>query len=158
MSTVTSDFPASQTSQLTGLSMTMLDYLCRSKVLQPSANRCSGRGNKRLYSFSDVVLLRIIERLLRNGISVSKLRTALAALRKRHPEFASRSPAGALLVTDGKRVYLRQGAQVVEDLAVGQLAFAFVIELETVRRDVREKMGIELPKSKRIRSKRRVAI
>jgi DNA-binding transcriptional MerR regulator len=158
MSIVAKSFSASRTGELSGLSKTMLDYLCRSNVLRPSARPCSGRGNKRLYSFSDVVLLRIVDRLLRNGISVSKLKTAFAALRKRHPEFASRSTAGALLVTDGKRVYLCQGREVIEDLVGGQLAFAFVIEIDGVRRDVSERAtSIPVKQAKQSQPKRRVA-
>ena len=129
-------YDVAQTERLTGLPRTMLDYLCRSEVLRPSAVPCRGRGRRRLYSFSDLVLLRVIARLLESGISVLKLRKSLAALRKRHPELATRRIAGSLLVTDGVRIYLRQSAQVVEDLACGQLEFAFVIQLDGVKRDL----------------------
>lgn len=89
-----------------------------------------------MYSFLDVVILRVIARLLRNGVSISGMRSAFTGLRKRHPEIADSSLAGALLVTDGKRVFLKQGREVIEDLSGGQLAFAFVVELGGISRDL----------------------
>jgi DNA-binding transcriptional MerR regulator len=89
-----------------------------------------------MYSFVDVVILRVISRLLKNGVSVSGMRSAFTGLRKRHPEIAADSLAGALLVTDGKKVFLKRGREVFEELNGGQLAFAFVVELGTIGRDV----------------------
>lgn len=149
-------FSVAQTEKLAGLSRTMLDYLCRSGILQPSAKPCRGRGHRRMYSFSDLILLRVIARLLTSGISVLKLRKSFAALRKRHPEFATKRMNGAVLVTDGVRIYLRQGTQVLEDLMGGQLGFAFVIELERVRRDLGHQVGAATA-PKRNRRKRQLA-
>jgi DNA-binding transcriptional MerR regulator len=129
-------YSVAQTEKLTKLSRAMLDYFCRSEVLRPSAKPCRGRGHRRMYSFSDLVLLRVIARLLQSGISVLNLKKSLAALRKRDPEFAARRTSGAVLVTDGARIYLRQGSQVIEDLVCGQLQFAFVIQLDGVRREL----------------------
>ena len=129
-------YSVAQTEKLTKLSRAMLDYLCRSEVLRPSAKPCRGRGHRRMYSFSDLVLLRVIARLLQSGISVLNLKKSLDALRKRDPEFAARRTSGAVLVTDGARIYLRQGSQVIEDLVCGQLQFAFVIQLDGVRREL----------------------
>jgi DNA-binding transcriptional MerR regulator len=149
-----SGYTVPQAERLTGLSRAMLDYLCRSEILRPSAKPCRGRGHRRLYSFPDLVLLRVIARLLESGISVLKLRKSLAALRKRHPEFATSRISGSMLVTDGARIYLRQSAQVIEDLISGQLGFAFVIELEGVRRDLSRLVHSSTASSGR---KRRVA-
>lgn len=149
-------YTVAQAEKLAGVPRTMLDYLCRSGVLRPSARPCRGRGHRRLYSFSDLVLLRVIARLLKSGISVLKLSKSFAALRKRHPEFAHERLNGAVLVTDGARIYLRQGAQVIEDLMGGQLGFAFVIELEGVRRDLRQQAGSSEP-SKRVPRRRQPA-
>jgi DNA-binding transcriptional MerR regulator len=129
-------FSVAEAARLSGLSATMVEYLCRTAVLRPSASPPRGRGRRRMYSFLDVVILRVIARLLKNGVSISGMRSAFTGLRKRHPEIADSSLAGALLVTDGKRVFLKQGREVIEDLSGGQLAFAFVVELGGIRRDV----------------------
>lgn len=146
-----------RTEKLTGLSRAMLDYLCRSGVLRPSAKPCRGRGHKRLYSFSDLVLLRVVARLLSSGISVLKLKKSFAALQKRHPEFATKRMKGAVLVTDGARIYLRQDTQVIEDLMGGQLGFAFVIELNGVMRDLGHPINAAKRRPNRSRKSRRFA-
>ncbi len=152
----TDGYTVAQAEKLVGIPRTMLDYLCRSDVLRPSAKPCRGRGHRRLYSFSDLVLLRVIARLLKSGISVLNLRKSLAALRKRYPEFADERLNGAVLVTDGTRIYLRQGTQVLEDLMGGQLGFAFVIELGGVRRGLSQQINSSKP-SKQSRRKRQRA-
>ena len=147
MNQTTTGFSACQAAHLACLSKGMVDYLCRHKVVRPSARPCRGRGNQRLYSFGDVVVLRIVSRLLRNGISVLRLKSAFTALRRRHPEFERDSLSGALLVTDGTKVYLRHGQAIVEDLTQGQMGFAFIVELDGVRRDIAERT--RAPKKKR---------
>jgi DNA-binding transcriptional MerR regulator len=94
-----------------------------------------------MYSFSDVVILRVIKKLLDNGVSVAGMRSAFAGLRRRHPEFSSTSLPGALLVTDGRRVFLKRSRDVLEELTSGQLAFAFVVELGAVRRYLTARIG-----------------
>lgn len=136
MNQTNAGFSARQAAHLAGLSKAMIDYLCRHRVVLPSALPCRGRGKQRRYSFGDVVVLRIVARLLQNGISVYRLKSAFSALRRRRPEFERDSLAGALLVTDGTKIYLRQGREVVEGLAQGQMAFAFIVELDGVRREI----------------------
>lgn len=115
----------------------MVDYLCRSNVLVPSGRTRPGRGLGRIYTFGDVVMLRALSHLLKCGISVAKLKTALKSLRSRHGEITF-SSAPMYLVTDGTKIYFRNGSlKVVEDLSAnGQIAFAFVIKLRDVQRHV----------------------
>ena len=125
-----------EAARLSGLSVTMVEYLCRTAIVRPSSSPCRGRGRRREYSFLDVVILRVVSRLLRNGVSISGMRSAFAGLKRRYPHVTQDSLAGALLVTDGKRVFLKRSHEVVEELSGGQLAFAFVVELGAIGRDV----------------------
>lgn len=88
---------------------------------------------RRSFTFGDVVILRALARLLDAGISVLRLKKSLKALRKRHPEITPTSLPGAMLVTNGHDVFLREGNDVIEDLNNGQLAFAFVLKLKRLR-------------------------
>lgn len=128
-----------QAATLAGLSKTMLEYLCRARLVMPTASPCRGRGHQRLYSFGDVVILRVVSRLLHNGISVSRMRAALDGLRKHHVWVTRGSLPSALLVTDGRTVYLRRGHETLEDLIGGQMAFAFVVELAGIEREIAAK-------------------
>jgi DNA-binding transcriptional MerR regulator len=133
----TERFDVRKASRLSGLTPRMLDYLYRAGILPPSIRRSPGRGRKRYYSFGDVVVLRLLAQLLRCGISVSKLRKSLRVLRSRHRAIKPDSVPEQFLVTDGSRIYFRQGKGVLEDLSpTGQLAFAFVVELRKVRDEV----------------------
>jgi DNA-binding transcriptional MerR regulator len=123
--------------RLSGLEPMMVDYLCRQKVLVPKPAH-PGRGRDRIYSFGDVVMLRVLKHLLDCGISVSKLRKGLEAVRKRHGEIRRESVPERYLVTNGKMIFFRASANALEEVENGQLAFAFVIELEKVRDEVSE--------------------
>lgn len=128
-------FSIGQAATFSGLSLTMVNYLCRESIVVPSNGPRRGRGVQRLFSFGDIVVLRAVAKLLEGGVSVYRLRRALKELRRMHPEItASRMPA-AYLVTDGREVFLRHRSGVLELLNSGQLSFAFVIEMESVRKE-----------------------
>src|SRR5713226_1343969 len=88
MRVVKKKFPVAEVHQLTGLKPRMLDYLYRAGVLIPTLDPSPGRGRDRFYSFNDVVIGRALSDLLRCGISVSKLKKALAKLRS-NPEITT---------------------------------------------------------------------
>lgn len=133
------DFTAAETAKLCGLSTVMLDYLCRQNVISPSANPRPGRGRPRKYSFADVVILRALAALLSSGISVARLKDALATLRKNHPDITPQYIPANYLVTDGRNIYYCKKSDALENLnAEGQLAFVFVIEIRRIRQEVCE--------------------
>lgn len=129
-------FDSRQAARLSGLTLTMLDYLCRSGVVTPSSSAPRGRGRKRLYTFTDVVILRGVSKLLAAGVGVSRLAKALRRLKSRYPDLATDLSPGSYIVTDGRDLYVRCSDQVLESLATGQLAFGFVIEVGRLREEV----------------------
>ena len=137
--TLSIEFQISEAARLSGLKRPMLDYLCRQGILEPSLPKRRGRGRRRLYTFGDVVMLRVLAKLLESGISVMRLKQALLALRRHHPEITPTSLPSRYLVTNGQYAFLRRSETTLETLDEGgQMAFAFVIELETVRDEVAE--------------------
>ena len=127
-----SGYTFAQTRKLVGLSAPMLEYLCRHQIVIPNAAPCRGRGRARRYSFGDLVLLKVVSKLLANGISVSKMRAALRGLQKRHVDLSSVLKK-SVLVTDGRSVYLLDKSGTLEDLRFGQMTFAFVVELNAIQ-------------------------
>ena len=85
----------------------------------------TGSGTQRLYSFRDILLLKVIKRLLDAGISLQQIRTAVQHLRKRGTDDLTR----VTLMSDGASVYectsndevidLLQGGQGVFGIAIG---------------------------------------
>jgi len=115
----------------------MVDYLCRQDVLIPSRPRFRKRGRPRRYTFGDVVVLRVLGRLLDAGVSVKRLKSSLKSLRKYHEEITATSLPAEYLATDGRNVYLWKNSATLEMLDdAGQMNFAFVIELTRVQAEV----------------------
>ncbi|MEU3964777.1 MerR family transcriptional regulator [Streptomyces buecherae] len=108
-----------------GITYRQLDYWARTGLVEPSVRPAHGSGNQRLYSFRDVVILKIVKRLLDTGVSLQNIRTAVRHLGLR--EVADL--AQMTLMSDGATVYectspdevvdLLQGGQGVFGIAVG---------------------------------------
>jgi DNA-binding transcriptional MerR regulator len=131
-------FTAAQAARLSGLSLDMVNYLCRYEIVVARGSTVRGRGRPRRYIYADVLLLRVMAQLLKQGVSVLGLRKSLAAYRRRgnQPDIGS----CRYFVTDGYNVFLQDDGR-LEDMTSGQRAFAFVLDLEPVREAVRKKMS-----------------
>lgn len=114
----------------------MVNYLCRTGVVEPGTKQSRGHGCRRLYTFGDVVALRLVAKLLKNGISALRLKVAMKGLRKFHPEITLTSLPADRVVTDGKDIFLHSDGENVERAFDGQLSFAFVIELQQLQAEV----------------------
>jgi DNA-binding transcriptional MerR regulator len=84
-----------------------------------------GSGTQRLYSFTDVVELRIIKRLLDTGVSLRQIREAIGYLRK---ESGGKPLSDVTLMSDGKRIYAcHSNEEVVDVLSHGQAVFGIAV-------------------------------
>src|SRR5688572_18042297 len=129
-------FASSDAARWSGLTRPMLDYLCREQVLVPSGQGPRGRGCRRQYSFGDIVVLRLIARLLKAGVAVRRLKRAFRALRQYHQEITPASFPAQYVVTDGHRIYLRDRDSLLDLDGGKQMSFLFVLELGDVHREV----------------------
>ena len=108
-----------------GITYRQLDYWARTGLVEPTVRGATGSGTQRLYSFRDILLLKVIKRLLDAGISLQQIRTAVAHLRARGTDDLTR----VTLMSDGISVYectsndevidLLQGGQGVFGIAIG---------------------------------------
>lgn len=113
--------------KVTGITYRQLDYWARTELVEPTVRSAKGSGSQRLYSFRDVVVLKIVKRLLDTGVSLQQIRSAVIALRERGIE----DLAQLTLMSDGASVYectsqeevidLVQGGQGVFGIAVGRV-------------------------------------
>src|SRR5207302_4969579 len=78
-----SGFGSSVVLKLTGVTYRQLDYWARTGLVGSSIRRAAGHGSRRIYSFEDLVALRVVARLLDAGVSLQAVRRAVAYL-KRH--------------------------------------------------------------------------
>jgi DNA-binding transcriptional MerR regulator len=106
------------------ISYRQLDYWARTGLVVPSIRDASGSGTQRLYSFRDLVVLKVVKRLLDAGVSLQNIRKAIEALRSRGVE----DLAGITLISDGTTVYeCRSPEEVVDLLQGGQGVFGIAI-------------------------------
>ena len=66
-----------------GITYRQLDYWARTGLVEPSIRGAKGSGSQRLYAFRDILLLKIVKRLLDTGVSLQQIRTAVDALHER---------------------------------------------------------------------------
>ena len=110
-----------------GITYRPLDYGARTGLLQPSVRAARGSGSQRLYSFKDILVLKIVKKLLDTGVSLQQVRTAVVQLQDRGVD----DLASITLMSDGASVYectstdevidLLQGGQGVFGIAVGRV-------------------------------------
>jgi len=110
-----------------GITYRQLDYWARTGLVEPSVRSATGSGTQRLYGFRDILVLKVVKRLLDTGVSLQQIREAIKKLRDRGVE----DLAGITLVSDGASVYectsadevydLLQGGQGVFGIAVGRV-------------------------------------
>jgi DNA-binding transcriptional MerR regulator len=108
-----------------GITYRQLDYWARTGLVEPTVRSAGGSGTQRLYGFRDILLLKVIKRLLDAGVSLQQIRTAVAHLRARGTDDLTR----VTLMSDGASVYectsndevidLLQGGQGVFGIAIG---------------------------------------
>ncbi|HYT25629.1 MAG TPA: MerR family transcriptional regulator [Actinomycetota bacterium] len=111
--------------KLVGISYRQLDYWTRTGLVTPSVRAADGSGSHRLYSFGDLVELRIIKRLLDAGISLQRIREAIGYLRD---ESAGRPLTDVTLISDGRRIYAcHSGEEVIDVLSHGQAVFGIAV-------------------------------
>lgn len=110
-----------------GITYRQLDYWARTGLVEPSVRPASGSGSQRLYSFRDILVLKVVKRLLDTGVSLQNIRAAVTHLRERGVD----DLAQITLMSDGASVYecttadevidLVQGGQGVFGIAVGRV-------------------------------------
>jgi len=104
-----------------------LDYWARTGLVEPSIRTASGSGTQRLYGFSDILVLKVVKRLLDAGVSLQNIRSAVQHLRSRGITELER----VTLMSDGASIYectspdeiidLLQGGQGVFGIAIGKV-------------------------------------
>jgi len=107
-----------------GITYRQLDYWARTKLVEPSVRSAGGSGTQRLYSFKDILLLKIIKRLLDAGVSLQQIRIAVDHLRVRGTDDLTQ----VTLMSDGASVYeCRSADEVVDLLQGGQGVFGIAV-------------------------------
>jgi DNA-binding transcriptional MerR regulator len=98
-----------------GITYRQLDYWARTGLVTPSVRDATGSGTQRLYGFRDILVLRIVKRLIDTGVSLPNIRAAVDHLADR----AGEDLAGLTIMSDGASIYECRSADEVVDLVRG---------------------------------------
>jgi DNA-binding transcriptional MerR regulator len=116
--------------RVVGITYRQLDYWARTGLVAPSIRQAGGSGTQRLYSFQDLLQLRIIKSWLDTGISLPQIRRAIEHLRE-----TGQPILGMTLMSDGTSIYAVETPEAIVDLLrKGQGVFA--ITVDSVRADL----------------------
>ncbi len=122
-----------------GITYRQLDYWARTGLVEPTVRPATGSGSQRLYGFRDILVLKVVKRLLDTGISLQQIRAAVEHLRAQ----GTSDLAQVTLMSDGVSVYeCTSPDEVVDLLAGGQGVFG--IALGRIWREVEGTLA-ELP-------------
>ncbi|HEY2552941.1 MAG TPA: MerR family transcriptional regulator [Streptosporangiaceae bacterium] len=113
--------------QAAGITYRQLDYWARTGLVEPTVRAATGSGSQRLYGFRDILVLKVVKRLLDTGISLQQIRAAVQHMRGH----GTSDLAEVTLMSDGVSVYectspdevvdLLQGGQGVFGIALGRV-------------------------------------
>jgi DNA-binding transcriptional MerR regulator len=158
-STRVGGFHGPQVCGLVGITYRQLDYWARTGLLQPSVASAKGSGSRRIYSYSDVLELKVIKQLLDAGVSLQSARRAVECLRQ---ELGADVASANLVLTGTSSVLARTNGEVVDLLAGGQGVFNIVplagvveeLEADIVRLDTSEPASSDKGRPARVPAKR----
>ncbi len=119
-------FRSPQVCAIVGITYRQLDYWDRTGLLGPSMQTATGSGTQRLYTFQDIVTLRVIKRLKDAGTSLHKIRQAFDQLEEEvGPDWREQD---ITLLSDGTTIYAaRSPEEVVDLLRKGQGVFGIAV-------------------------------
>ena len=110
--------------RIVGISYRQLDYWARTDLVRPSVRDAGGSGTQRLYSFQDLLQLKVVKNLLDAGVSLQQIRRAIEYLKD-----TKQSLHGVTLISDGRRIYTPESPEAVVDLiSKGQGVFAIAVD------------------------------
>jgi DNA-binding transcriptional MerR regulator len=107
-----------------GISYRQLDYWARTQLVEPTIRGAAGSGSQRLYGFRDILVLKLVKRLLDTGISLQQIRVAVDQLR----QAGINDLAQTTLMSDGASVYLcTSDDEVIDLVSRGQGVFGIAV-------------------------------
>ncbi|MEP7201923.1 MAG: MerR family transcriptional regulator [Ilumatobacteraceae bacterium] len=108
-------YSGTKAATIVGITYRQLDYWARTDLIRPSLSDASGSGSRRLYSYRDLLELRVIKSLLDAGIKLESVRTAFEYLRTQ----IETDIVSAHLVISGSDVILCDGEQLIDVMRRG---------------------------------------
>jgi DNA-binding transcriptional MerR regulator len=111
-----------QVCAIVGITYRQLDYWARTGLLSPSITKARGSGSQRVYSYADLVQLKVIKRLIDSGVALQAARRAIECLRSAGEDLATAN----LVIDDRRSVLAHTGEEIIDLLKGGQTVLNIV--------------------------------
>jgi DNA-binding transcriptional MerR regulator len=110
-------FSGRKTAEVVGISYRQLDYWARTDLVTPSLAEARGSGSRRLYSYRDLLELKVIKALLDSGLKLESVRKVFTYMREQLGEDIS---SANLVINGSTSVLVRSGEELIDVLNQGQ--------------------------------------
>jgi DNA-binding transcriptional MerR regulator len=110
-------FSGRKTAEIVGISYRQLDYWARTDLVTPSLAEARGSGSRRLYSYLDLLELKVIKTLLDAGLKLESVRKVFTYMREQLGEDIS---SANLVISGSTSVLVRSGEELIDVLQQGQ--------------------------------------
>lgn len=129
-------FSGTRAADIVGITYRQLDYWARTELVRPSLADAQGSGSRRLYSYRDLLELKVIKNLLDNGFDLKKVRGVFEYLRQR----PDADIASANLVIRGASVLLCGDDELIDLVKRGQGVLNVSLSLDGCRHEIDSKL------------------
>ena len=132
-------YTSKEACKIADITYRQLHYWDKTNLTKPSVAAANGTGSKRVYSFVDLICLRVTARLKAEGISLQKIRKSIVYLTENFPD-QNKPLANFVFLTDGDSIFvLTENPKVVLDtLQDGQ--FILSVAIGHIVRDTKDKI------------------
>lgn len=126
--------------RISNITYKQLHYWDKTNLVKPSITAADGTGSKRVYSFADLVCLRVTAKLKAEGISLEKIRKSIAYLSKNFPDYHNKTLINFVFLTDGDSIFVitENPDELLGTLNDGQ--FIFSVAIGQVINETKEKI------------------
>ena len=132
MSGLITGFSGPAVCRITGVTYRQLDYWARTQLVTPSVKAAQGSGTKRVYSYSDLIEVKVIKSLLDAGLALPRARQAVNCLRD---QVGGELKSVSLVLSGSNTVLAYSDGEIIDLLKGGHGVFN-VISLESVTADI----------------------
>ncbi len=140
-----SAYTADRVRRLTGLTARQIQYWDERGFIRPSLTRRKGRGRRRLYSFRDLVSLKVAADL-RKSVSLQLIRKVNDHLRR----LDYRDPLAELsFVVAGGKLYFRESARWQDSRQLGQVVASFIVRVGAIAADLQRQIHLDRARARR---------
>lgn len=139
MNAMETGFSGPAVCRIAGVTYRQLDYWARTGLVTPSLAPAQGSGSKRVYSYEDLIEVRVIKSLIDAGVSLPRARQAVTCLRE---QLGADLRSTSLVLSDNKSVLAHSDGEIIDLLRGGHGVFN-VVALETVAEAIDRNLAVE---------------